>query len=94
MKFRNSRIWRTSVAVAAAAGVAIALSACASGAPGGAEPSAGGGTGSVEGNGASVVVFMPTTSNSYIRADADAIKAEGEKLGYEVGTAARIGDRL
>jgi len=87
MKFRNSRLWRASVAAVAAAGMAVAFAACSSGAPGsgaGGGSSDGAGTGSLDGDGASIVVFMPTTSNSYIKADADAIKAEGDRLGYKV----------
>lgn len=87
MTLRKRSAWRAGI-VAAAAGVALALSACASGAPGtdgGSDGgSAGVGTGSLEGDGATIVAFIPSTSNSYIKAAADAITSQAEELDYTV----------
>lgn len=75
---------RTIAAIASAAVLAIGLAACSSGTGGGGGGDAVTGTGSLDGGGATIVVFMPTTSNVYLGADADAIKAQAADLNYKV----------
>jgi ABC-type sugar transport system substrate-binding protein len=68
--------------LAVAAVFALGMSACSSTSGGGTAGAAG--TGSLDGKGALVMVFMPSTSNVYLKADADAIKKEAAKLNYKV----------
>jgi len=77
------RTWR-SLAVAAVAGVLLAGTvACSSSSGGGtSDDEAAGGSGSLEGNGELLKIFMPTTSNVYLAAAAKAAEARAEELGY------------
>jgi hypothetical protein len=79
----NSRSLRTAIAVLAAC-VALVLSGCGGSAGGGGGADSGGGTGSITGDGGLLMVFMPSTSNVYLKAAAEAIKTESDELGYEV----------
>ena len=81
MRFSKMRMWKKVVAVAAVAGVAITLSACSGGSGGGGDA---GGTGTLDGNGALLKVFMPSTSNVYLAAAAQAAKDEAAALGFEI----------
>lgn len=83
---RRSGLWRKLGTAALAAGIAIGLSAC-----GGGGSSAGGGaaaevegTGTLDGEGKTLIVFMPSTSNVYLGAALDSIKSEAKELNYEV----------
>ena len=70
--------------LALVAALAIPLVAgCGSGAPASGSGSTEG-TGSLRGDGGSIVAFVLSTSNVYIAADAEAMKTEGKKLGYDV----------
>ena len=81
MQFSKKGMWKKVVAVAAVAGVAITLSACSGGSGGGGDA---GGTGTLDGNGALLKVFMPSTSNVYLAAAAQAAKDEAAALGFEI----------
>jgi ABC-type sugar transport system substrate-binding protein len=80
------RFWRP-VAVAAVATMLVAGTvACSSSGGSGGDAEAGGevGTGSLEGGGALLKVFMPSTSNIYLKAAAEAVEAQAEELDYTV----------
>jgi ribose transport system substrate-binding protein len=77
---KNKGLWKKVVAGVAVAGVAIALSACSSNGGGG----NGGGTGTLDGKGALLKVFMPSTSNVYLAAAAQAAKDEAAALGFKI----------
>jgi ABC-type sugar transport system substrate-binding protein len=68
----------------AATAVAIALGTAACSSGGGATGGSAAGTGSLDGKGNLVVVFMPSTSNVYLNADAKAIRDEAKVLNYKV----------
>jgi ribose transport system substrate-binding protein len=71
--------------IAVAAGLMVAATACTTGTPTPTDTgSQAGGTGSLEGNGQLLKIFMPTTSNVYLAAAAKAAIAEGEALGFKV----------
>lgn len=84
-RMKERAVWRRLGATAAALGLAVGLAAC-----GGSAGSDAGtsteveGTGSLDGEGQNFIVFMPTTSNSYLAANLDAIKAQAEELNYQV----------
>ncbi|UOR01333.1 sugar ABC transporter substrate-binding protein [Leucobacter allii] len=77
--------WRKLGIAALSLGVAASLAACGSG---GASGASGGedveGSGTLDGGGETLVVFMPSTSNSYLAAGLDSIKAEAEELNFTV----------
>ena len=79
----NSTSLRTVIAVLAAC-VALVLSGCSSSAGGGGAADSVAGTGSVTGDGGLLMVFMPSTSNVYLKAAAESIKTEADELDYEV----------
>lgn len=78
---RLKRVGR--LVLVAAVALPLALAGCGSSTPASGSNSTGG-TGSLQGDGGSIVAFVLSTSNVYIAADAEAMKAEGEKLGYRV----------
>jgi len=61
--------------------LAIGLAACSSGGSSAATDVEG--TGSVKGDGRLLMVFMPSTSNVYLKAAAEAIKSEAKQLDYQ-----------
>jgi len=75
--------WR-SIALATVAGVILAGTVACSSSSGGGSSSgdAAGGTGSLDGGGKLLKIFMPSTSNIYLAAAAKAAEAEAEALGY------------
>lgn len=75
---------RSIATIASAAVLALGLAACSSGSGDAGSSADVEGTGSLDGNGGTIVVFMPTTSNVYLGADADAIKSEAAKLNFKV----------
>lgn len=76
------RTRKVAVAITAVIALSLGVTACSSG--GGSASSGAAGTGSLDGKGALVVVFMPSTSNVYLNADAKALKEEAAKLNYKV----------
>jgi ribose transport system substrate-binding protein len=82
MGFNTKNVWKTVVGVAVVAGLAVSMTACSSGASTGGETAATAGTGSIEGNGALLKIFMPSTSNVYLAAAAKAAEAEAKALGF------------
>jgi len=74
--------WRAAVVVALTA-AAMGLSACGSGGSSSASSDVQG-SGTTKGNGALLMVFMPSTSNVYLKAAAGAIKTEAASLNYKV----------
>lgn len=82
---RSGRLWRAVGVTATAAGLMVGLGACASGSPDdgapGPEIEA---SGTLDGQGQTLVVFMPSTSNVYLGAALEAIRAEAEELNFEV----------
>lgn len=82
---RSGKLWRKLSAAVAAVGLAIGVSACG---PGSAESGGPGpeieGSGTLDGGGQTLVVFMPSTSNVYLAANLDAIRAEAAELNFEV----------
>jgi ABC-type sugar transport system substrate-binding protein len=78
----NSSSPRRAVAVLAACAAILGLPGCGGSADGGGSDVAG--TGSVTGEGGLLMVFMPSTSNVYLKAAAEAIKTEADELDYEV----------
>lgn len=83
MGFNKKSFWKAAAAVVVVAGLAVSTSACSSGSSDGGSGSAQG-TGTLEGNGALLKVFMPSTSNVYLAAAAQAAKDEAKALGYEI----------
>ncbi|MEV5010800.1 substrate-binding domain-containing protein [Streptomyces sp. NPDC055692] len=75
---------RTSIAVSAAAAALMLVSACGGSGSSGSAKGSGSGTGKLDGGGKLIMVFMPSTSNVYLKGDADAIRAEAKKLNYTV----------
>lgn len=82
MGFNKKNVWKKVVGVAVVAGLAVSLTACtpASSTVGSDTPTAG--TGTLEGNGALLKIFMPSTSNVYLAAAAKAAEAQAEALGF------------
>jgi ABC-type sugar transport system substrate-binding protein len=80
----TARIKRRLVAVALAAAVVTGIAGCSTGSGGPDDGTATEGTGSLDGNGALLKVFMPTTSNVYLAAAAKAAEARAEALGYTI----------
>jgi ABC-type sugar transport system substrate-binding protein len=76
----RTRTKTASLAVAAV--LALGITACSSGTASNSTTAAG--TGTLNGKGALVVVFMPSTSNVYLKADADALTKEAATLNYKV----------
>jgi ribose transport system substrate-binding protein len=77
--------WQKAAGIVLAAGLVIGMTACSSGGSAGSTDAAsggGGGTGSLEGGGKLLKIFMPSTSNVYLAAAAKAAEAEAEELGY------------
>jgi len=85
LRTRKSFTWRAIVGSVLALGLAVGVSACSSGSS---DSGTGGesveGTGSLEGDGKLLKVFMPSTSNVYLAAAAEAAKVEAENLGYTI----------
>lgn len=78
---------RFSTAFAAAAIAVLALAGCATGADEGTDS----GSGSGEAGGL-ISIITPAQSNPFFKAEADAAKAEAEKLGYETSVASHDDD--
>lgn len=74
---------RSLAATVALATIALVLSACSS-TTSSSSASDVEGSGKVEGDGALLMVFMPSTSNVYLKAAAESIKDEADELDYEV----------
>lgn len=70
-------------ATAAVFTLAVGLAACSTPAPA-ANPSSDGGSGSLDGNGQTIVAFMPTTAIAYVKDVSDTLKSEGEKHNFTV----------
>jgi ABC-type sugar transport system substrate-binding protein len=82
MRTRISR-WQRASAVVIAAGIALTMAGCTTGsASDSGSDAAEGGSGSLEGDGRLLKIFMPTTSNVYLAAAAKAAEAEAEELGF------------
>ncbi|WP_087006821.1 sugar ABC transporter substrate-binding protein [Gulosibacter sp. 10] len=87
MKRQTGRrgIWKRLGVVVASAGLVFGLAGCGGqAAPGAAEEHEGSGT--LEGEGQTLVVFMPATSNVYMAESLKAIEAEAAELGFEVSS--------
>jgi ABC-type sugar transport system substrate-binding protein len=85
MSTNRSVAWRTIAGSVLAIGLTVGVLGCSSGSSnssGGSASEAGSGTGSLEGNGELLKIFMPTTSNVYLAAAAKAAEAEAKELGY------------
>lgn len=82
MRFNNKSMWKKVVGLAIVAGVAVSASACST------DSSNDGGTtgasGTLEGDGQLLKVFMPSTSNVYLAAAAKAAEARAIDLGFEI----------
>jgi erythritol transport system substrate-binding protein len=81
---------RIITAAAAASIAAMALAGCSSGSPDSASSS-----GAAEGSGEAgglIAIITPAQSNPFFKAEADAAKAEAEKLGYETSVASHDDD--
>lgn len=75
---------RKVLAVVAAGALLLGASACSSGDSGSEPGAAGQSTGSLEGNGQSIVVFMPSTATIYQSDFAASAREEAKRLGYEI----------
>ncbi len=87
MRQSTSRLVRVAAAIGLTAVMGFGLAACSSdgtSAGGGSTSAAGEGTGSLNGDGKTIVMFMPSTATIYQSDEAASVKAEAEKLGYEV----------
>lgn len=87
MKSSSSKFgsWRKAGVAVLSLGLAASLAACGSGAGSSADSGAKvEGTGTLDGDGKTLVVFMPSTSNSYLAAGLDAINAEAKELNFTV----------
>jgi ABC-type sugar transport system substrate-binding protein len=87
MSTNRSVAWRAIAGSVLAIGLTVGVLGCSSGSSsssssGGSADEAGSGTGSLEGNGELLKIFMPTTSNVYLAAAAKAAEAEAKELGY------------
>lgn len=85
MGVRNSRGWRAAAGLALAAGLVVGAVGCSTGGGGTDDGgSSAGGSGTLDGNGQLLKIFMPSTSNVYLAAAAKAAVDEGEELGFTV----------
>lgn len=87
MRFTSRRSWRIVVSAALAVGLVATTAACSAGGASSApteQPSTVEGTGTLQGDGALLKVFMPSTSNVYLAAAVESIKAEAAELDYTV----------
>ena len=75
---------------AAAAFTALALVGCSSDTPG--DTSSGGGGGETTAAGGLIAIITPAQENPFFKAEADAAKAEAERLGYETSVASHDDD--
>jgi ABC-type sugar transport system substrate-binding protein len=85
MRTKKSLTWRAIAGSVLALGLTVGVLGCSSGSSNtgtGTESESDGGTGSLEGNGELLKIFMPTTSNVYLAAAAKAAEARAEELGY------------
>lgn len=81
---------RTILAAAAALTLVIGLTACSSG---GEEKGTDGGDGTGSGEaGGTIAIITPAQENPFFKAEADAAKAEAEKLGYETSVSSHDDD--
>ena len=80
---------RISTVFAAATIAVLALAGCASGTD---SDSDGGGSGGSGEAGGLIAIITPAQSNPFFKAEADAAKAEAEKLGYETSVASHDDD--
>lgn len=82
MGIRRRSSWRSLTGIALAAALAVGIAGCSTGT----STSSGGeqteGTGSLDGEGGLIKIFMPTTSNVYLAAAAKAAEAEAAELGF------------
>jgi erythritol transport system substrate-binding protein len=81
-------------ALATASIAAVALVGCSSGGDsgGGGGDSTGGGGGSESSAGGLIAIITPSQENPFFKAEADAAKAEAEKLGYKTSVASHDDD--
>lgn len=86
MKVPSSRAWRKIAVTVLAVGLVTSTAACStsSAAPGTPAASQGKGTGTTDGGGALLKVFMPSTSNVYLAAASQSIKDQAKALNYTV----------
>jgi len=85
LRTRKSSTRRAFAASVLALGMVVGLAACGSGSSdSGASGESGAGTGSLKGDGELLKVFMPSTSNVYLAAAAEAAKVEAKKLGFKI----------
>lgn len=82
MGIKNKSVWKKAVGLAVVAGLAITMTACSSGAATPVADTAVAGSGTLEGNGALLKIFMPSTSNVYLAAAAKAAEAQAKELGF------------
>jgi erythritol transport system substrate-binding protein len=80
---------RISTVFAAATIAVLALAGCASGTDSGSDGGDAGGSGEA---GGLIAIITPAQSNPFFKAEADAAKAEAEKLGYETSVASHDDD--
>ena len=84
---------RTKLAAAAAtAAAALLLAGCASGGSSGGGSGSGGGSSSSPSAGGLIAIITPAQENPFFKAEADAAKAEAEKLGYKTSVASHDDD--
>ena len=82
MGIKNKSVWKKAVGLAVVAGLALTMTACSSGAATPVADTAVAGSGTLEGNGALLKIFMPSTSNVYLAAAAKAAEAQAKELGF------------
>jgi ABC-type sugar transport system substrate-binding protein len=80
---RPSQRRRAAVGVGMAAAAAMTLAACGGAGGSGSGGGAGKATGSLDGHGKTLMVFMPSTSNIYLKDFLSALKQEASSLNYK-----------
>jgi ABC-type sugar transport system substrate-binding protein len=76
--------WRVLAVLAISASLTTSMAGCSSGGTASSAASEVTGSGSIQGEGGLLMVFMPSTSNVYLKAAAEAIKTEADELDYKV----------
>ncbi|GAA1001421.1 substrate-binding domain-containing protein [Subtercola frigoramans] len=83
MRTRKLLSWQTVAAAALITGLTVATAGCSTGGSSSSSTAAAGsGSGTLDGKGALIKIFMPSTSNVYLAAAAKAAAAEAKTLGY------------
>lgn len=78
----RNRLARTALAAAGVSALVLGLAACQSETP--AEPETTSGSGEINGDGQTIVVFMPSTATIYQSDWAGSARAEAARLGFEI----------